>query len=227
MSRMETGEARTDMEPLEKQVVRVGFWLAGLVIAVTAVSYLLNMTFRYQFLVWVIGIAFAAVALLALEWPRSFSGPLGEVPGGGLRQFLVLAIPLAFVLDSQICGLGLKACSVVCNVISVALIGLGALIASRLYRDQPIGALLVPMVILGLIPHCVCDAPINVIWQRLLGGYAPTCQVIPLTATLFSISALRGRRTLWSAALVVVLLVVIAFIAVGNPLFGFPWQGCV
>jgi hypothetical protein len=205
----------------------VGFWLAGLVIGVTAVSYALNMTFRYQFLVLVIGIAFAAVALLALEWPRALRGPAGEVPRGGLRQFLVVAIPLAFVLDSQICGLGLKACSVVCNVISVALIGLGVVIAYRLYRDQPIGALLVPMVILGLVPHCVCEAPINTIWHAILGGYAPTCQVMPLVAMLFSIAALRGRRTLLSAALVALMLVVIAFIAVGNPLFGFPWRGCV
>lgn len=218
---------RDSLEPLESQVLRVGFWLAGIVIAVTALSYVQNMTYRIQLLVWVIGIAFAAVALLALEWPRALQGPAGELPQGAVRQLLLLAMPLAFALDSQICGLGLKSCTWVCNLISVALIGLSALTAVRLYRGQSVSLLLALIVILGLVPHCVCDAPINVIWHRLLGGYAPTCQVIPLTATLFSVSALRGRRVAWSAAMVVVLLVVIAFIVVGNPLFGFPWQGCV
>ena len=224
---MESKEEQSGFSSLEKQVVHVGFWLAGIVIAITALSYVQNMTFRFQFLVWVIGIAFAAVALLALEWPRAFRGPAGPRPQGGLRRFLLLAMPLAFVLDSQICGLGLKSCTWTCNLISIALIGLSALTALRLNRGQSVGVLLVPIVILGLVPHCVCMAPINVIWQRIFGGHAPTCQVIPLTATLFSVSGLRGRRTLWSAVLVVVLLVVIAFIAVGNPLFGFPWQGCV
>jgi hypothetical protein len=65
------------------------------------------------------------------------------------------------------------------------------------------------------------------IFHSLLGGYAPTCYVIPLAATLFAVAALRGIRTRWSAGLVGVLLAVTVFIVVGNPLFGFPWQGCV
>lgn len=224
---METSSTQTDLQPLEKQTMRIGFILAGIVIAVTAVSYLLNMTFTYQWMVWVIGVAFLAVALLTLEWTRSLSGPLGEAPTGTLRGLLLLAMPLAFILDSQICGLGIKACSVLCNVISVTLIGLSAVTAYRIYRNQSVGALLVPMVIIGLIPHCVCGAPINTIWHNIFGGYAPTCQVIPLAATLFSVAALRGVRTRWSAILVGVLLAVTVFIVVGNPLFGFPWTGCV
>jgi hypothetical protein len=121
---MENTIKRTGLKPLEVRTVVVGFLLSGIVIGVTALSYVLNMTFRYQFLVWVIGIAFAAVALLLLEWPRAFRSPPGELPKGRLRQFLLLAMPLAFVLDSQICGLGVKACSTLCNVISVSLIGL-------------------------------------------------------------------------------------------------------
>jgi hypothetical protein len=58
-------------------------------------------------------------------------------------------------------------------------------------------------------------------------GAAPTCQVMPLAVTLFSISALRGVRVRHSAALAGVMLVVITFIAVSNPLLGFPWKGCV
>jgi hypothetical protein len=81
--------------------------------------------------------------------------------------------------------------------------------------------------VIGLIPHCTCGAPINRIFQDALGGYAPTCQVIPLAMTLFATSAMKGLRTRWSAALVGLLLVVTAFIAVGNPLWGFPWAGCV
>lgn len=219
--------AQPTQKPLETWTVRVGFILAGIVIAVTAVSYLMNMTFTYQWMVWVIGVAFLAVALLTLEWTRALGGPSDEAPTGTLRGLLLLAMPVAFILDSQICGLGLKACSTVCNVISFTLIGLSAVTAYRIYRNQSIGALLVPMVIIGLIPHCVCGAPINTIWQSILGGYAPTCQVIPLAASLFSVAALRGVRTRWSAVMVGLLLVVTVFIVVGNPLFGFPWTGCI
>jgi hypothetical protein len=219
--------AQTDLKPLERRTVQVGFLLAGIVIAVVAVSYVLYSPFPIRILVWVIGVAFAAVALLALEWPRAFRSLPGEVPTGGLRTFLILAIPIAFLLDSQICGLGLKACTVVCHVITYSLIGLATVTAFQLYRGKSVGPFLVPMVVLSLIPHCVCQAPINTIWQSIFGGYAPTCYVIPLAATLFSISALRGVRTRWSAILVVVLLAVTVFIVVGNPLFGFPWQGCV
>jgi hypothetical protein len=218
---------QTGVKSLEKRTIVVGFLLAGIVIGVVAVSYVLYSPFPIKILVWVIGVAFAGVALLAIEWPRAFRGLPGKVPTGGLRTFLILAIPIAFVLDSQICGLGLKACTVVCHVLTYSLIGLATVTAVQLYRGKSAGPFLVPMVVLSLIPHCVCQAPINTVFHSVLGGYAPTCYVIPLTATLFSISALRGVRTRWSAALVGVLLAVTLFIAVGNPLLGFPWQGCV
>ena len=209
------------------QTIVAGFVLAGIVIAVVAVSYLLNSPFLIKILVWVIGVAFAGVALLALAWPRAFRRPPSEAPTGNLRIFPLLAIPIAFVLDSQICGLGLKACTIVCHVLTYSLIGLATATAIQLYRGKSVGPLLVPMVVLSLIPHCVCQAPINTIWQGIFGGYVPAYYVIPLAATLFSISALRGVRTCWSAALVGVLLAVTVFIVVGNPLVGFPWQECV
>jgi hypothetical protein len=218
---------RTGLKPLERWTMVVGFLLSGIIIGVVAVSYVLYSPFPIKILVWVIGVAFVGVALLAIEWPRAFRSLPGEVPTGGLRTFLILAIPIVFVLDSQICGLGLKACTVVCHVLTYSLIGLATVTAIQLYRGKSVGPFLVPMVVLSLIPHCVCQAPINTIWHSIFGGYAPTCYVIPLAATLFSISALRGVRTRWSAALVVVLLAVTVFIVVGNPLLGFPWQGCV
>lgn len=76
---------QTDLRPLERQTVVVGFLLVGIAVAVTAVSYLLNMTFVYQWLVWVIGIAFIGVALIAFEWARAFRQPVGDVPEGRLR----------------------------------------------------------------------------------------------------------------------------------------------
>ena len=218
---------RTGLKPLELWAIVVGFLLAGIIIAVVAVSYLLYSPFPIKILVWVIGVAFAGVALLALEWPRAYRRPRGEAPTGRLRTFLLLAIPIAFVLDSQICGLGFKACTVLCHVLTYSLSGLAIVTAIQLYRGKSVGPWLVAMVVLSLIPHCVCKAPINVIFQNLFGGYAPTCYVIPLAATLFSISALKGVRTRWSAILVGVLLAVTLFIVVGNPLVGFPWQGCV
>lgn len=218
---------RSGMKALERRTATVGFILSGFIIGVVAVSYLLYSPFPIRFLIWVIGIAFAGVALLAIEWPRGFWDIQGDVPTTGrLQTFLALSIPVAFILDSQICGLGLQACSMLCNVISFTMIGLGAVTAVQIYRGKSVGALLVPMVVIGLIPHCTCGAPINTIFQNLLGGYSPTCQVIPLATTMFAVSALRGVRTRWSAILVAVLLVVTVFIAVGNPLWGFPWMGC-
>jgi len=201
--------------------------LSGVVIGVVAASYLLNMQFQYRWLVWIIGIAFGAVALLLIIWPVFLRGRLGDAPEGKLRAVLILAIPIAFVLDSQICGLGLKACSTLCNAFSFTLISLGVLIAVQLLRGKSVGLLLLPMVVIALIPHCTCGAPINTIWQSILNGYAPTCQVIPLATTLFAVAAMRGVRTRWSVALVFLLLAVTIFIVVGNPLWGFPWVGCV
>jgi hypothetical protein len=193
---------------------------------VTTVSYGQNMTFQYQWLVWVITGAFGVAALATVLWSGSL-GRLSEIPEGRLRQFLLISIPLAYVLGSQVCGLGLKACSGWCHAINLSLIGLGTATAYRLHRGQSVGALLVPMVILGLTPHCVCDAPINEIWQGVFGGYSPTCNMVPLAVTLFSVAAMKGARPQLSAGLSGVMLGMIVFMAVGNPLIGLPWSGCV
>lgn len=124
-----------------------------------------------------IGVAFGAVALITIEWPRAFRGLLGDEPIGGLRAFLILAIPTSFTIDSQICSLGLKNCSTPCNVISFTMISLGGVTAVQLCRGKSVGALLAPMVVIGLLPHCTNWTPINTIFHNLLGGYSPTCQV--------------------------------------------------
>ncbi len=224
---MKSTDAQKGSKPLEVRTVQLGFVLVAIVIGLTAVSYVLNMEFRYQWLVWVIGVAFMAVALLSLEWIRAYRRPPGEAPKGGLRLFLLIAMPLAFVLDSQICGLGFKACTFICHALSYLLIVLAIVMAIQLHRGKSIGPFLIPVVILSLVPHCVCHAPINVIWHSIFGGYAPTCFVMPLAVVLFSVTALRGLRTRFSAALVILMLVVIAFVAVGNSLWGFPWPGCI
>jgi hypothetical protein len=215
------------MNPLELRTVQVGFVLAGLVIAVTGVSYLLNMEFQYQWLVWIIGVAFVAVGLITVEWLRAVRGAPGDEPGGGLRMFLLLAMPLSYIIDSQICGLGLKACNTACHILSYALLLLAAVVAIQLYRGKSIVPFLIPTVILSVVPHCGCHAPINIIWHSLFGGVAPTCFVMPLAVVLFSLTALKGFRTRLSTILVVLMLIVITFCAVGNALLGFPWQGCV
>jgi len=51
--------------------------------------------------------------------------------------------------------------------------------------------------------------------------------MVPLGVTLFSVAALKGVRTKASAAISGVLSGMIVFMAVGNPLFSFPWSGCV
>jgi hypothetical protein len=222
-----TSVAQTELKPFEVRALIVGFVLVGLAVALTTVSYLLNMTFVYQWLVWIIGIAFAGVALIFLEWTRAFRGPTTDGPTGWLRNVLLISIPLAYVLGSQVCGLGLASCGAACTAVNLSLIGLGTATSYRISRGQSIGWFLIPMVILGLTPHCVCAAPINTIWQSVLGGYSPTCNKVPLAVTLFSIAALKGVRTRASATISGVLSGMIVFTAVGNPLFGFPWSGCV
>ena len=185
------------------------------------------MTFVYQWLVWIIGIAFAGVALIALEWTRAFRSPAQEAPQGWLRNVLLISIPLAYVLGSQVCGLDLASCGAACTAINLSLIGLGTATSYRLYRGQSIGWFLIPMIILGLTPHCVCEAPINTIWHNILGGYSPTCNMVPLGVTLFSVAALKGVRPKASAVISGVLSGMIIFMAVGNPLISFPWSGCI
>ena len=214
-------------KPLEVRAVQAGFILAGFVIAVTGVSYLLNMEFQYQWLVWVIGVAFIVVGLLSVEWIRAFRRDPGDLPRGGLLMFLLLAMPLSYIIDSQICGLGLKACNTACHVLSYLLLVLAAVIAIQLYRGKSVVPFLIPTIILSVVPHCTCHAPINTIWHSLFGGVAPTCFVMPLAVVLFSLTALRGLRTRLSTIFVVLMLIVIAFCAVGNALLGFPWQGCI
>jgi len=223
---METAVEQPALTPRELRTLNAGFLLVGIAIGVTAVSYVLNMTFSVQWLVWVIGFAFAVVALLSLEWPRGFraTGPAAE---GKLRSFLLLSMPLAYVLGSQICGPGLTACGPLCHATNLAGIVLAGATAYRLHRGQSISVFLIPLIAVSLIPHCTCSAPINVLWHGVLGDVAPTCGLVPLAAVLFAISAVRGVRTGMSATLATVLLAMIVFIAVGNPLLGFPWEGCV
>ena len=136
---MTTAVAQTELKPLEVRTLIIGFILVGIAVAVTTVSYLLNMTFVYQWLVWIIGIAFAGVALITLEWTRAFLSPDGEAPGGWLRTALLVSIPLAYVQGSQVCGLGLASCGTACTAINLSLIGLGTATSYRIYRGQSIG----------------------------------------------------------------------------------------
>ena len=223
---MTTAKIRSDVSPLETRTLSVGFLLVGLAIALTTVCFVSILSLSYLWLVWGVGGAFAAVALLTFEWPRALRRP-GRAPMRGLRWFLLLCIPLAFVLSSQVCGLGLRACNTVCHITNLALIGLGTVTAVRLHRGKFVAPFLIPMIVVGLIPHCVCPAPINLSWHGMLGGVAPTCEMIPLGATLFAVAGLRGVRPRSSTFLVAALFGVMAFIIVGGLLFGFPWQGCV
>jgi hypothetical protein len=149
------------------------------------------------------------------------------MPEGGARTFLLAAMPLSFVIGSQVCGLGFKACSTVCHLTNLSLIVLASGLAFRMHRGLSIGPILIPMVVLGLLPHCICHAPINVVWQGIFGGYSPTCNMVPLAVVLFSVAALRGFRFRASTIMTGVLLVMIVFMAAGNPLIGLPWEGCV
>jgi hypothetical protein len=136
-------------------------------------------------------------------------------------------MPMAFVLGSQVCGTGLKACTVACHVTNIASIALAGTTAIRAHRGRSVAPTLIPLIVVALVPHCVCSAPVNVIWHGVFGGYAPTCGMVPMAAVLFSVAALKGARPRLSATLTAVMLGVIAFMAVGNPLIGFPWEGCV
>ena len=223
---MEPAGPPTGPDAVEIRTASLGLVLAGLAIAVTGVSYIMYMVFPHQWLVWVVGLAFVAVGLLTAAWPLGLGRP-GAMPDGKLRQYLIVSIPLAFVVSSQVCGLGFSACNATCHIANLVLIALAILTAVRLHRGQSVGALLAPMIVVGLIPHCVCHAPIDVLWHRAFLGFAPTCEMVPLAATLFSVAALRGVRPRSGSVLVGVLFAVMVFIIAGGLLFGFPWQGCV
>jgi hypothetical protein len=224
---MENETTQSNLKPLEVGTLSIGLILTGLAIAVTGVSYLLNMTFTYQWLVWIIGVAFVIVGLITTIWPLGFRSRSEKFPEGKFRLYLIISIPLAFIVSSQVCGIGLSACNTLCHVTNIALIILAIFTAIRIHRGQTISGLLIPMVIIALIPHCVCFAPINTIWHNIFGGVAPTCEMMPLAASFYSIMALRGVRPQLSTILVVIIFVVMVFIIVGGLLFGFPWQGCV
>ncbi len=167
------------------------------------------------------------MALISLEWTRAFRSPTTDAPTGWLRNVLLISIPLAYVLGSQVCGLGSASCGAAFTAINLSLIGLGTATSYRIYRGQSAGWFLNPMVILGLTPHCMCAAPINTIWHSALGDYSPTCNMVPLAVTLFAVAALKGVRTRASAAISGVQSGMIVFMAVGNPLFSFPWSGYI
>jgi hypothetical protein len=223
---MENEKSGLSIEKWEIRGISIGLILAGLAIVITGISYIFNMNFTYQWLVWVVGLAFIIVGFLTIEWPRGFKNK-SILPEGMVRKLLILSIPLAFVVSSQVCGLGLRACNAVCHITNTSLILLGAVVAYRLFRSQTIGVFLLPMVVIALIPHCICHAPINTIWHSILGGVAPTCEMMPLAASFFAIIGLRGIRPHLSITLNVVIFAVMVFIIVGGLIFGFPWQGCV
>ena len=211
---------------IEKIFLTIGLGLSGLAIAITGISYLMNMTFTYQWLVWIVGIAFIAVGILIIESTRGLNNP-GNIPSGKFRQLLLFSMPLAFIVSSQVCGLGFRACNLTCHLTNLVLIILAALIAFRLHRGQSFSLILPAIIVIGLIPHCSCLAPINTLWHNILGGIAPTCEMIPLSVTLLAVLALRGARSKLNTILIIILFVVMFFIIVGGSLFDFPWQGCV
>ena len=81
---MTTTVAHSELKSLEIRTLIIGFILVGIAVAVTSISYLLNMTFVYQWMVWIIGIDIAGAALITLEWAHAIRSPAGEDPGSWL-----------------------------------------------------------------------------------------------------------------------------------------------
>ncbi|MEE9553870.1 MAG: hypothetical protein V3W18_06185 [candidate division Zixibacteria bacterium] len=224
---METASYQSNLKPLETRAIAVGLILVGLAIIITGISYLINMTFTYQWLVWAVGLTFIAVGSLTIESARRVRYPSESEPKGRFRQILLFSIPCAFILSSQVCGLGIRACNTVCHLSNLSLIALAVITAIRLYRRQSVGGILIPMVVIGLIPHCVCHAPINVLWHSILGGVSPACEMIPLAASLIAVMALRGIRIRPGSVLIAIFFGVMIFIIIGGLFLKFLWQGCV
>jgi hypothetical protein len=224
---MEAPNRQNDLDLLEAWTLSVGFILTGFAIGVTGVSYLVNMIFPYQWLVWIVGFAFVGVAILTISWPLALRKPKKVPPQKNSRQILILSIPLAYILSSQVCGLGFQACNAICHITNLVLVILGIVAAYRLYRALSFGWILIPMIVISLIPHCVCHAPINVLWHSMLCGVSPACEMIPLAVTLYAIVAVHGIRPRSSSVLVILLFAVMIFIIVGGFLWEFPWSGCV
>jgi len=155
----------------EIPALKVGFILAGLAITITGVSYLIYMEFPQQWLVWIVGTAFIVVGLVTIAWSVGLSFK-SNMQNNKSQKFLILSIPAAFVLSSQVCGIGLGACSTVCHITNALLIIMGIMVMIRLNRSQNVGLLLVPMVVISLTPHSYSTEPRkegNVMKRILLG----------------------------------------------------------
>jgi len=51
--------------------------------------------------------------------------------------------------------------------------------------------------------------------------------MVPTAVVLFAVTTLKGIRLKLGTIMVLALLGIIVFMAVGNYFFGFPWHGCV
>lgn len=161
---------------------------------------------------------------MAIEWPRAFRRPVGEVPEGGLRGFLLLSIPAAYILAPTLCDAGLRSCTALGVLLSFVLMGLAWITRIRLNQGEAMGPLLPAMIVLSLVPQCACPTPGDTIFQRPFLGYAPNGFVLPLLTTLLVVAGLGGVRARWGARLVGMLLVVVCLVLVGSVLLGFPWE---
>ena len=219
-----TGAAAGSMRR-ETLVLGGGLLLSAAVMAVTTASFAAYTRFEPAWLVWVAAAGFAGVSLLMAAWASlAPQAPAGTRPVAG---WLALAIPTAFVLNSQVCGPGVTACSLPCALINLASIAIGGVIGFRLHRARTVGSALPASLIgLALLPHCVCDMNANVHWRAWL-GLSPACEVPALAVALFALAAARGVQARVSEAMVVVLLGMIVFMAAGSHLLGFPWQSCI
>lgn len=203
-----------------------GFLLTAFVITVTTVSFATHTTFRPAWLVWAATVGFVGVALVAGLWAWR-SAVAAVESAGAAPSWLVAAIPLGFVVNSQVCGPGLTACSVPCALINLGLIGLGAVLALRLHRALPIGPVpVVALAALGLVPHCVCDVNANVLWRSSI-GLSPACEAPAVALALLGLVTARGLWPRAGSVAVAALFAMIVFMALGTHLLGFPWQSCI
>ena len=223
---MENSEVQGRLSKLEEKTLIVGLILSGIAIIFTAASYVVSITFSAMWLVWLVGLVFAAVGFSVLESVGGFEN-VSKLPEGNHRKILIYSIPASFILSSQTCGLGLQACSIACHVINILLILIALFIAYRIQKGQKAGIILAPLVVIAMIPHCICNTPINSLWHSLFNGVSPVCELLPLTASLLAISALHGIRPRSKSTLAAIIFVLMLLIIVGGLMFGFPWQGCV
>jgi hypothetical protein len=158
---------------------------------------------------------------------RSVRGDLPPLAlGKGQRAALAFAIPVGLTASIMDCmGLEFRGCTTICNLlVQVASPALSALVLLQLATGRR-GLLTAAsaLLLLFIVPNCVCYNPVNGPWIDLLGK-SPACFAGSFAVSLLALGALRtGRMAVASITIVWLTNATMLAFFVGHHFYGVPW----